>query len=85
MFEYDQEIIDSLLTENGDFKRLYEKHIVLKQRVKDANIATKALDSYSLETMKKEKLLLKDRMAAIISEYREAHAWLFSAIIKQYT
>ena len=74
MFEYDQEIIESLLSENGDFKRLYEKHVELKQRVKDANLTTNALDDYSLETMKKEKLLLKDRMAAMISEYRQAHA-----------
>ena len=74
MFEYDQEIIESLLTEDVDFKRLYKKHVELKQRVKDANLATNTLDEYSLETMKKEKLLLKDRMAAIISEYRQAHA-----------
>ncbi len=73
MFEYDQEIVESLLTENDDFKRLYEKHVELKQRVKEANLGTNPLDNYLLEKMKKEKLLLKDRMAVIISDYRQAH------------
>ncbi len=74
MFEYDQEIVESLLTENDDFKRLYEKHVELKQRVKEANLGTNHLDDYLLEKMKREKLLLKDRMAVIISDYRQAHA-----------
>ena len=74
MFEYDQEIVDSLLAENSDFKRLYDKHVELKQRVKDANLGTDPIDDYSLENMKKEKLLLKDRMAHIIEDYRRAHA-----------
>lgn len=73
MFEYDQQIVDALLSENADFKRLYEKHVELKQRVHEAN-ATNGVDDYSLENMKKEKLLLKDRMAAMIQDYRRAHA-----------
>ena len=74
MFEFDREIVDSLLAENSDFKRLYDKHVVLKQRVKDANLGTDPIDDYSLENMKKEKLLLKDRMAHIIEDYRRTHA-----------
>ena len=74
MFEYDQEIVDSLLAENSDFKRLYDKHVELKQRVKGANLGTDPIDDYSLENMKKEKLLLKDRMAHIIEDYRRTHA-----------
>ena len=74
MFEYDQEIVDSLLNENSDFKRLYEKHIELKQKVDDANHGTSPVDDFSLENMKKEKLLLKDRMATMIQQYRQAHA-----------
>lgn len=74
MFEYDQHIVNSLLTENNDFKRLYEKHDVLKQRVKEANAGTLPIDDFSLEKIKKEKLLLKDRMAYMIEDYRRAHA-----------
>jgi hypothetical protein len=73
MFEYDQDIVENLLTDNQDFRRMYEKHGQLKQRVRDANLGTEAVDELSLETMKKEKLLLKDRMAAIIEDYRHAH------------
>ena len=74
MFEYDQQIVEALLTENDDFKRLYEKHVELKQRVHEANAGTEPVDDYALENMKKEKLLLKDRMAAMIQDYRRAHA-----------
>ena len=73
MFEHDQEIVSSLLHENNDFKRLYDKHIQLKQRVNEANIGTQPLDDFALEKLKKEKLLLKDRMASIIENYRQAH------------
>lgn len=74
MFEYDQDIVDFLLVENDNFKRMYEKHGELKQRVRDANVGAEPLDDFTLENMKKEKLLLKDRMAALIEEYRRAHA-----------
>lgn len=74
MFEYDQDIVDSLLAESVDFKRLYEKHSELKQRVRDANNGAIPVDDMMLENMKKEKLLLKDRMAHMIESYRRAHA-----------
>ena len=74
MFEFDQDIVENLLTDNQDFRRLYEKHGELKQRVRDANLGADPVDELALETMKKEKLLLKDRMAAIIEDYRRAHS-----------
>ncbi len=74
MFEFDQEIVDFLLSENKDFKRLFEKHGELKQRVKAANSGTAPIDDFTLENMKKEKLLLKDRMAHMIENYRRTHA-----------
>ena len=74
MFEYDQHIVNSLLSENNDFKRLYDKHDELKQRVDEANSGTLPVDDFSLEKMKKEKLLLKDKMAMMIENYRQAQA-----------
>ena len=73
MFEYDQEIVDALLSENDDFKRMFEKHGELKEKVKEANLGTNPIDDFTLENMKKEKLMLKDRMAAMIETYRRAH------------
>ena len=74
MFEYDQDIVECLLNEDEDFKRLYEKHSELKQKVKEANLGTHPLDDFSLEDLKKQKLMLKDRMAAKIATYRSDHA-----------
>ena len=74
MFEYDQQIVDTLLTRSTDFQRLYQKHVELKQRVHDANQHAEVMDEFSLETLKKEKLLIKDKLAAIIEDYRRAQA-----------
>jgi uncharacterized protein YdcH (DUF465 family) len=74
MFEYEDEIVKSLLADNDDFKRLFAKHDQLKRRVDEANSGVEPIDDFSLENMKKEKLLLKDRMAAIIEDYRRSHA-----------
>ena len=74
MFEYDQEIVEALLHENDEFKLLYDQHSTLKAKVREANQGTLPLDDYSLENLKKEKLLLKDKMAGIIRTYRVAHA-----------
>jgi len=73
MFEHDQQIVTSLLQENDDFKRLYSKHVELKQRVTDVNTGVVPMDDFSLEKIKKEKLLLKDRMARMIETYRKHH------------
>lgn len=74
MFEYDQAIVDTLLHDNQRFQELYNQHHKLKEKVKDAEIGVVALDDTVLGTMKREKLLAKDRMAAMIEEYRREHA-----------
>jgi len=73
MFEFEKEIVDSLLNENQDFKRLYEKHSQLKRRVDNVHEGAEVMDDLSLETLKKEKLYLKDKMAALIEDYRQTH------------
>lgn len=73
MFEKDQEIVNSLLNENNNFKRIYDKHSQLKNTVKEANEGNTNYDQFSLEGLKKEKLILKDRMSAMIENYRDSH------------
>ena len=73
MFEYDNEIVESLLSENKDFERLYAKHGKLKQRVEQANSGVEPIDDLSLEQLKKEKLMVKDRLAILINDYRRVH------------
>ena len=74
MFEYDQEIVEVLLNDNEQFQALHREHNTLKEKVRDAELGVLPLDALSLGTMKKEKLLAKDKMAAIIEQYRREHA-----------
>jgi uncharacterized protein YdcH (DUF465 family) len=74
MFEYDQAIVDTLLHDNQRFQELYKQHHDLKERVKNAELGVLPMDGVTLGTMKREKLLAKDKMAAMIEEYRREHA-----------
>ena len=74
MFEYDQDIVEVLLNENEQFQALYKEHNTLKATVRDAELGVLPLDALSLGTMKKEKLLAKDKMAVMIEQYRREHA-----------
>ena len=73
MFENDQEIVNFLLNESNDFKRLYDKHGNIKRKVHEANEGNLSVDDDSLETLKKEKLYLKDCMSLMIEDYRRSH------------
>ena len=73
MFEQDQEIFESLLDKDRNFRRLYNKHCQLKSKVKEANEGFVGISDFDLEILKKEKLLIKDRMAVIIEDYRHTH------------
>lgn len=72
MFEADQHIVDNLLKENREFRWMYTKHDQLNREVDHANRDLRAMDDFSLENLKKEKLLLKDRMAALIESHRQS-------------
>jgi hypothetical protein len=74
MFEFDEEIVEALLKESVDFKRLYDKHIDLNRDVDSANTGEYPIEDMELEGMKKEKLYMKDQMAQIIENYRKEHA-----------
>ena len=73
MFEQDQEIVESLLDKDRSFRRLYNKDCQLKSKVKEANEGFVGISDFDLEILKKEKLLIKDRMAVIIEDYRHTH------------
>ena len=74
MFEHDQEIVHQLLAEDPDFKILYRKHQELNDTVDKAAQGVLPLDDLTLEKMKKEKLLVKDKMALMIERYRRSAA-----------
>ena len=72
MFEYEQDIVEKLLASDEQFQSLYERHRALKQQVRDAELGAIALDDARLGTLKREKLLTKDKMAFMIARYRRA-------------
>ncbi|MFT4580518.1 MAG: hypothetical protein ACI915_001815 [Gammaproteobacteria bacterium] len=74
MFENEQITVDVLLSESSEFRRLYDKHTVLKSKVHDANGVARAMAQIELEELKKEKLSLKDQMAALIKDHESMHA-----------
>ena len=74
MFEYEQDIVEQLRSNNKQFEKLYNEHRKLKTKVRDAELGILPLDDYRLEVMKKEKLLIKDRMAAMIAQYKRQHS-----------
>ncbi|MAJ91040.1 MAG: hypothetical protein CMF40_02505 [Legionellales bacterium] len=73
MFEQDKEIVESLLDNNKNFRRLYNKHCQLKSKVKEANEGNIIIDNLFLDGLKKEKLQIKDRLSIIIEDYRHSH------------
>ncbi len=66
----DKELIDELLTTNPDFKKLFEEHQDLKDKV--ANLQQKSSpdssDELEIKRLKKLKLSGKDKMRKILSE-----------------
>lgn len=73
MFEYEQDIVEKLRVSNDRFEKLFQEHHKLKEKVRDAELGVLPLDDFTLENMKKEKLLAKDRMAAMIAKYKREH------------
>ncbi len=70
MFEHDSETVDKLLSADYGFRRLYERHQQLKAQVQNANVGVSPVDHFELERLKKEKLLLKDQMAARVAAFQ---------------
>ncbi len=71
--EYRDEI-SQLKQENAHFAKIFEKHNELDQKAKDADEGRLHLSDAELETIKKEKLLLKDQALAMILEYKKSQA-----------
>ena len=74
MFEHEQEVVQELLSDNDEFRRLFEKHQDLHKQVHEAELGAAPMDDLSLVRLKKEKLLAKDRMARILNTYQAERA-----------
>ncbi len=73
LHEYRDEI-SKLKQENAHFAKIFEKHNELDQKVEDAEAGRIPMTDVELETLKKEKLRLKDEAYKMILEYKKSQA-----------
>ncbi|WP_263833248.1 YdcH family protein [Sulfurospirillum oryzae] len=72
LHEY-RDVISKLKVENAHFAKIFEKHNELDQKITDADEGRLHISDLELETMKKEKLRLKDEAYALIVAYKKEH------------
>ena len=68
MFEHRQDLMEKLMKENEDFRRIFNRHQDLAKRVSEAELGTAPLEDLALNQLKKEKLWAKDKLARIMEE-----------------
>lgn len=63
MFENCQEEeVQGLMQRHSEFRVLYHHHKTLDKKVRDAELGVLPIDTVTLHTMKKEKLLAKEKL-----------------------
>ncbi len=69
----DDEIADTLMEQNQEYKKLHEEHKRLKQTLAemDRNKYLTSEEEMERKKLQKQKLHKKDRMAEIIREYKQ--------------
>ena len=72
LHEY-RDIISKLKQENAHFAKIFEKHNELDDKIAEIEAGREHASDFELETMKKEKLKLKDEAYALIMEYKKEH------------
>ncbi len=66
MFPEYRDLISQLKTTDHHFNRLFEQHNTVDQKVKNMESRIEAGTHEDIETLKKEKLLLKDQIYALL-------------------
>jgi len=70
LHEYRDEIHE-LKQQNAHFAKIFEKHNELDKKIEDAEAGRVPMTDLELETLKKEKLLLKDEAYKMILDYKK--------------
>jgi uncharacterized protein len=71
MFPEYRDLISRLKTDDAHFARLFERHNELDHEISNMESGVTPADSFAIEMRKKEKLLLKDKLYAVL---KKAHA-----------
>lgn len=66
MFPEYRDLISRLKTEDAHFARLFNAHNELDQRIKNMEAHIEPSSPAEIETLKKEKLSLKDQIATVL-------------------
>jgi len=73
LHEYKNEIHE-LKQSNAHFAKIFEKHNELDNKIEHVENGDIPMTDMELETLKKEKLLLKDEAYKMILDYKKAQA-----------
>ena len=68
MFPEYRDLISQLKTTDHHFNRLFEQHNAVDQKIKNMESRIEAGTHEDIETLKKEKLQLKDQLYAILKK-----------------
>lgn len=68
MFPEYRDLITQLKSTDSNFMRLFEQHNALDQKIKNMEASITPATHEEIETLKKEKLLLKDQVYAILKK-----------------
>lgn len=71
MFPEYRDLITRLKTSDHHFMRLFDKHNDLDQKIKNMEDHISPGTQEEIETLKKEKLLLKDQLYAILKKHEQ--------------
>lgn len=66
MFREHRELISQLRQNDRHFERLFDEHNALDHKIQNAESGIEHCSEVELENMKKQKLLLKDQIYAIL-------------------
>lgn len=66
MFPEYRDLISRLKTSDHHFSRLFDQHNALDQKIKNMESGVQLASALEIETLKKDKLLLKDQLYAVL-------------------
>lgn len=66
MFPEYRELITQLKSENGHFSALFQRHNAMDQEIQNMEAGIVPASSDSIEALKKEKLLIKDKLYGML-------------------
>ncbi|WP_144154610.1 YdcH family protein [Paraburkholderia sp. BCC1885] len=68
MFPEYRDLISRLKTNDAHFARLFERHNELDHQIRNMETGVTPADHLAIETLKRQKLLLKDQLYAVLKK-----------------